>query len=87
MIYLDKAILIKIEMFHAFVLARNLLITVLIINPNFIYRKYRFQNRRLLKIFRLLRNNLFLSKMLLSLFNVSKADIFKKYWGILFYLF
>jgi len=87
MIFLDKAILTKIEMFHAFVLARNLLITVLIINPNFLYRKYRFQNRRLLKIFRLLRNNLFLSKMLLSLFNVSKADICKKYWGILFYSF
>ena len=71
MIFLIRVILTKIEMFHAFVLARNPLITVLMINKNFLYKKYRSQNKQLLRIFRLLRNNLFLSKMLLSIYNVS----------------
>lgn len=76
MIFLIKVILIKIEIFHAFVLARNPSITVLMINQFILYKKYRSQSNQLLKIFLLSRKNLFLFKMLLSLFNVSNVDFY-----------
>ncbi len=73
MTFPKAAIPIKTGIFHVFVLARNRLITLLG-NLGTLFKKYRFQSNLLKKIYLLLKNKLFVKKMLFDFYCIGKAS-------------
>ena len=73
MAFPKAAIPIKTGIFHVFVLARNRLITLLG-NLGTLFKKYRFQSNLLKKIYLLLKNKLFVKKMLFDFYCIGKAS-------------